>query len=124
MVITDWSGTAYEFAFVTLRPCVFINTPPKINNTDYDKLGVEPLELSLRSRVGVSVDMDKVDTLNDTLRQVLGDRDRYQQEILALREKYIANFGASGKAGYRAIMDAVKSYGSNKQKEQNNNEKE
>ena len=124
VVITDWSGTAYEFAFVTLRPCVFINTPPKINNTDYDKLGVEPLELSLRSRVGVSVDMDKVNTLNDTLRQVLGDRDRYQQEILALREKYIANFGASGKAGYRAIMDAVKSYGSNKQKEQNNNEKE
>lgn len=117
-VITDWSGTAYEFSFVTLRPSVFINTPPKINNTDYDKLGVEPLELSLRSRVGVSVDPAKIGTLNAVLRQVLDSREQYERDILALREKYIANFGASGKAAYRAVMDAVKAYGGNKQKEQ------
>ena len=27
VVITDWSGTAYEFSFVTKKPSVFINTP-------------------------------------------------------------------------------------------------
>ena len=110
-VITDWSGTAYEFSFVTLRPSVFINTLPKINNTDYDKLGVEPLELSLRDRVGVSVDPDKIDTLAGVVRQVLSDSGRYEKEIEALRSRYIANFGASGKAAYRAVMDAVKAYG-------------
>ena len=32
VVISDWSGTAYEFAFVTKKPAVFINTPMKVNN--------------------------------------------------------------------------------------------
>ena len=109
-VITDWSGTAYEFSLVTLKPSIFINTPPKINKPDYDKLGIEPLEFSLRSRVGVSVEPKDIGTLDETLRQVLADGKRYEQEILAIRNQYIANFGASGKAAYRAIMDAVKSY--------------
>ena len=109
-VITDWSGTAYEFSLVTLKPSIFINTPPKINNSDYNKLGVEPLELSLRSRVGVSVEVADVKHLDDVVRQVLQDRDRYQAEILAIRQQYIANFGASGKAAYRAVMDAIKAH--------------
>ena len=109
-VITDWSGTAYEFSLVTLKPSIFINTPPKINNPDYDKIGIEPLEFSLRSRVGVTVDPDRLDSLADTVRSVLSQGDRYAQEILAIRDQYIANFGSSGKACYRAIMDAIKSY--------------
>ncbi|MBO4836784.1 MAG: membrane protein insertase YidC [Clostridia bacterium] len=111
VVISDWSGTAYEFDFVTLRPCVFIDTPPKINNPDYNKLGVEPLELSLRSRVGVSVDPSRVGTLREVLDRVLNEKDQYHDRILALREQYIANFGSSGKAAYRAVMDAIKEHG-------------
>jgi len=111
-VITDWSGTAYEFSLVTLKPSIFINTPPKINNPDYGKIGIEPLEFSLRSRVGVSLEPSQIASLNDTVRQVLAEGKRYEAEILDIRNRYIANFGASGKAAYRAIMDAVKSYSS------------
>jgi len=110
IVITDWSGTAYEFSLVTLKPSIFINTPPKINNPDYDKLGIEPLEFSLRSRVGASVDMDRLDTLEGVIRDMLKNGRRYEEEILAIRSRYIANFGESGKAAYRAVMDAVKAH--------------
>ena len=110
-VITDWSGTAYEFSLVTLKPSIFINTPPKINNPDYAKIGIEPLEFSLRSRVGVSLEPGELAKLPDTVRRALADGKRYEDEILAIRQRYIANFGSSGKACYRAIMDAVKAYG-------------
>lgn len=113
-VITDWSGTAYEFSLVTLKPSIFINTPPKINNPDYGKIGIEPLEFSLRSQVGVSLDPDQLSVLPDTVRQALEQGARYERQILAIRDRYIANFGSSGKACYRAIMDAVKAHG-NKQ---------
>lgn len=112
IVITDWSGTAYEFSLVTLKPSIFINTPPKINNPDYDKIGIEPLEFSLRSRVGATVDTDQLATLADTVRRLLREGGRYQTEIEAIRDTYIANFGSSGKAAYRAIMDAVKAHSS------------
>ncbi len=45
-VISDWSGTAYEFVMVTEKPCVFIDTPPKINNPDYGKITVAPSRTS------------------------------------------------------------------------------
>ena len=59
VVITDWSGTATEFSFITLRPCIFINTPPKINNPDYVKLGIEPQELRLRNLIGIPLEMQE-----------------------------------------------------------------
>ena len=55
VVISDWSGTAYEFAFVTKKPAVFINTPMKVNNPEYEKLGIVPKEIELRDRIGIQL---------------------------------------------------------------------
>lgn len=110
IVITDWSGTAYEFSFVTLRPCVFIDTKPKINNPDYEKIGLPPKEFTLRDEIGARVSPDALDGLADTVRALLKTDDARAQSILALRDKTIANFGASGKAMYRAVMDEVKAH--------------
>ena len=70
VVITDWSGTAYEFSFVTLKKSIFIDTPPKINNPDYVKLGIEPLEFSLRDKIGVRVKPDRMEGLADQIRDL------------------------------------------------------
>lgn len=40
LIITDWSGIAYEYAFTTLRPVLYINTPMKIMNPNMRKLGL------------------------------------------------------------------------------------
>ena len=114
LCITDWSGTAYEFSFITLKPCAFIDTPPKINNPDYNKITVEPLEFSLRDRIGVRIQMDEVKTMHEKVAGVLSANDRYEEEIRALRDTYIANFGSFGKAAYRAVMDAIKEQAANR----------
>ena len=36
--ITDWSGVAYEYAFGTERPILFIDVPQKVVNTKYKVL--------------------------------------------------------------------------------------
>ena len=107
-LITDWSGTAYEFSFVTLRSAVFIDTAPKINNPDYEKLGIEPLEFSLRSQVGLRVDPQKLEGLADRLRVQMENREENKQRLLSLRDTYIANFGSSGKVGARYILQQLK----------------
>ena len=108
-LITDWSGTAYEFSFVTLKPAIFIDTKPKINNPEYEKLGIPPLEFTLRSQVGIQIDPKNMDTLEQQLRQLLESKDQYAQKILSLRETYIANFGQSGQVGGRYILSQLKS---------------
>ena len=107
-LITDWSGTAYEYSFVTLRPAVFIDTAPKINNPDYEKLGIEPLEFSLRSQVGLRIDPKALEGLSDRLRAQMEDREAHSQRLQALRDTYIANFGTSGKVGARYILQQLK----------------
>ena len=106
-VISDWSGTAYEFVMVTERPCVFVDTPPKINNPDYEKITVPPLEMTLRDQVGIRVKPDALEGLADQIRTLLED-ESYGDRIRGIREKTIANFGKSGEVGGRYILDQVK----------------
>ncbi len=106
-VISDWSGTAYEFVMVTERPCVFVDTPPKINNPDYEKITVPPLEFTLRDQVGVRVSPGSFAGLSEKIRALLQD-ESYSDRIRAIREKTIANFGRSGEVGGEYILNAVK----------------
>ena len=106
-VITDWSGTAYEFVMVTEKPCVFIDTPPKINNPDYDKITVEPLEFSLRDQVGIRVKPKEIEGLAEKIRALLGDGS-FSGRIAEIRDKYIANFGRSGEVGGQYLIDEIK----------------
>ena len=108
VLITDWSGTAYEFSFVTLKPAVFIDTKPKINNPEYKRLGIEPLEFVLRSEVGIRVDPEKLDGLNEQIQNLLTSQDKYAKHIEEIREKYIANFGTSGQVGGQYILSQLK----------------
>lgn len=107
VVITDWSGTATEFSFVTLRPCVFVNTPPKINNPDYVKLGIEPQELRLRSQIGVQVEMNGVDKAGEAIQSILGDTQGWTERIRGIRDELIANFPDSAPVSAKAILKAV-----------------
>ena len=108
ILITDWSGTAYEFSFVTLKPAVFIDTTPKINNPEYTRLDIEPLEFSLRDKVGIRVDPKDIPGLTGQIETLLQKGEDYRERILSLRETYIANFGHSGEIGGRYIIDALK----------------
>lgn len=108
VIITDWSGTAYEFSFITGKPSVFIDTKPKINNPDYEKLGIEPLEFTLRDEVGIRVSPQNLEGISDKINELIKNGDGYSKKILGIREKYIANFGESGKVGGRYILNQIK----------------
>ena len=107
-VISDWSGTAYEFSFVTLKPAVFVDTPPKIHNPEYTKLGIEPLELTLRDEMGIRVKPGEMAGLAERLSSLFDEGDAFNEKILALRNKYIANFGRSSEVAYKYLVSAMK----------------
>ena len=107
LVISDWSGTAYEFAFVTKKPVIFINTPPKINNPEYDCIAAKPLEMTLRDEIGLQVDPNHLDGLCPAVEELLGSSEKYAEKILKIRQTYIANFGQSGQTGGQYIIDKL-----------------
>ena len=59
VLVSDWSGVAYEFAFALKKPVLFVDTPRKIKNIDYDKIGIDSFEVYGRQIVGEFFDTKK-----------------------------------------------------------------
>jgi len=68
VMISDWSGAALDYAFGLGKPVVFLDLPRKVNNPEYMKVGLEPLELSIRKRVGVVLELECIECIIDVLK--------------------------------------------------------
>ena len=67
-MISDWSGAALDYAFGLGKPVVFVDTPRKINNPDYQELGIEPFEVAIRETIGQVLSLDNIDNIAELLR--------------------------------------------------------
>ncbi len=110
VLLTDWSGIAFEYSFTTLRPTLYINTPMKIMNPDYKEIEIEPFDVAVRDEIGISVDTDKLNTLADAVHRLLNDEVFSEESIAKIREKYLFNIGKSGEVGARYIIGKLIEY--------------
>ena len=108
LLITDWSGISWEYAFTTLRPVLFINTPMKIMNPDYTEIKTESVNLSLRDKLGKSLDLDRLDHTAETVQELLARKEEYREQINALAHEYLYNLDASAEVGGKYIVQAIK----------------
>jgi YidC/Oxa1 family membrane protein insertase len=104
VLISDYSGIALEYAFGTERPVIFLDVPAKTRNPRFRELGVEPVELALRSRIGVTVSPDELETIPRVVSELARNRAAYRARISELRDKYVYEFGRSSEVGARHIM--------------------
>jgi len=107
ILITDWSNIAYEFSYCTLKPSVFINTPMKIMNPNYKQYNLEVLDISLRDKLGVSVNIDKINELGDVIAGLLNESNMYKNKISDIVKQYLYYPGRSGKAGGMYITNKL-----------------
>jgi len=103
ILITDWSNIAYEFSYCTKKPTVYINTPMKVMNSEYNKLGIEPLDITLRSKLGVSVDIDKLNRLPEIIEDMRNNPEKYSMSIESTFADYLFHPGRSGEAAGKYI---------------------
>lgn len=107
LLITDWSGISWEYAFTTLRPILFIDTPMKVENPEYQKIATVPLNILLRDKLGKSLKTDQLDKAAETVDYLLTQKEQYRKEIDALAHEYIYNLGTSAKIGADYIIKRI-----------------
>lgn len=108
LVITDWSGIAHEFSYTTRKPSLFINTPMKVINPNYEKIGLTPIDISLREEIGVSLGLDELTSLKETVDRLFEDQDTYSQSIEIVMQKYLFNIGKSGMFGGKYLLNVLR----------------
>lgn len=108
LLITDWSSISFEYTFSTFKPVLFINTPMKILNPDYQELQTVPIDIELRDKVGISLELDKVESdLNLAVDRLLFDKQFSEEALRRLKEKYLYHSGESGKVGAKYLIDRL-----------------
>ena len=108
LLITDWSSIAFEYTFSTLKPVLFINTPMKILNPDYQELSTVPIDLELRNRVGISLETGEInERIKATVKRLMLGEEFSKDAMAKLRDYYIYNIGNSGKIGAEYIIQQL-----------------
>ena len=97
VLVSDWSGVAFEFAYALKKPVIFVDTDRKIKNVDYDKIGIESFEYYARETVGEFFNAKKTYTLQN-INTVNDDE----------ASKSVFSLGKSGKVASEYILKLMK----------------
>jgi hypothetical protein len=104
LMISDWSGAAYEYALGTLRPVLFVDTPQKIFNPDWELVGLPGFEREMRENVGAVVTRSEVSRTGEVAGRTIGGELVSRLDLDALANNAVFNSGHSASAGAKAII--------------------
>lgn len=108
VMVSDWSGVAFEYAFGFERPVLYVDVPRKVNNPEYQKLPELPIEVSLRSEIGAVVSPRELSVVPARIQELLGDRRQLRQRVRQLRSRWIYNVGSSGAVGAAYVAEVAR----------------
>ena len=98
IMITKWSGSALEYALGLGKPILYLDLPKKIKNDKYKEIDIEPLEISIRNKIGVVSAIEDIDkSLISSLCSITIDPN-----------EYVFNIGKSKKIAVKYILDTLK----------------
>lgn len=107
VLVTDWSGTAYEYSFTTLKPCLFINTPMKVMNPDYGDIDVTPFDISIRNQIGIALEPGQIDQIAPAVHRLLHEQAFSPESIAALRSQSLFNIGKAASVGADYLINRL-----------------
>ena len=105
LVITDWSGIGMEYSLATTKPTLYINTKMKVINKDYEKINTKPLDIIIRNKIGKAIEKEETKEIKKVVDELIVNQNKYKQENVKIREKYLFNLGQSSKIAAEYIIN-------------------
>ena len=107
VLITDWSSIAYEYSLVTKRPSVQVNTPMKVVNPEYGRIGIEPTDITFRDRIGKAIDVADVPSLGAVVTEMIAHPETFAAKIADLLATEFYDPLKAGEIAGRYILDSL-----------------
>jgi len=91
-LITDWSGIAFEYAYILKKPVIFFNTPRKINNSHTKhKLELQNQMVEVEKRENIGLIIDSPLEIFDSIQVLEDNKEKYQKSIVDFFENNLFN---------------------------------
>ena len=98
-MITDWSGIGMEYAFIRKNKVIFIDVPKKEMNEESWKIDLEPIEVSIRGKIGHVVSINELEHIPE----LINENDPKLEKIENIQQETVFNIGNSAKIGAEYI---------------------
>ena len=79
----------------------------KVGNPDWEELGIEPTDISLRNRVGRSFDPGDLSGLGDAVAEMIEHPDAWSARIAEVRSGTIYNIGHSAEIAGEYLLQRI-----------------
>ncbi len=106
LLITDWSGSAFEFSMGTGKPVISIDNPRKIRNP-YFKASEVTLESSLRFAMGDVVSPENLNLVDEIVQRLLKPQSKEKNRQSVLEKCQVFNLGNSSKVIAKEITQLI-----------------
>ncbi|MDR1799490.1 MAG: membrane protein insertase YidC [Bifidobacteriaceae bacterium] len=107
LVVTDWSTIAQEFSYATGKPSIFVNTPMKVMNPNWELIEARPLDITLRDQIGVSIEVSNLDRIGEVADELMATPAAWRDRIEQVLRDNIFNIGHSEVAMGNYLVAAV-----------------
>jgi len=103
-MISDWSGISLEYAFIFERPVIFIDVPKKVLNPNSSDISLEPIEISIRKKIGHVVLPDNLEEIPLIIKDLEKNAQIFNKQIKEILSMTVYNIGESAKIGAKYIQ--------------------
>lgn len=94
LLISDWSGIAFEYALARLRPVLFIDGPMKVRNPNWRFVTGEPgIECTYRNRIGRVI--PTTDNIANEVARLLVSMETWKEPLRKVRDELLFQPGQS-----------------------------
>ena len=106
-MISDWSGISMEYAFTFERSVIFIDVPKKILNPNADDLPLEPIEISIRKKIGHIVSTNNIREIPNIINNLNNNTEDFKKQLKLIRQNTVFNISTSSKIGANYIEKLI-----------------
>lgn len=107
LMVSDWSGAAFEYALGTRRPVLFVDVARKVMNERWEDIGITPFEERIRTEVGTVLPVADAPNAGAAVSALLEDPTAFREQIDGVRDREIFNFGHAAKSGAAVINELI-----------------
>ena len=107
ILITDWSSISYEYSLVTKRPSIQVNTPMKVINREYGRIGIEPTDITFRDRIGKALDVADVPSIGAVVTEMIAHPETFAAKIEDLLATEFYDPLKAGEVAGQYILDSL-----------------
>lgn len=109
VMVSAWSGAAFEFALSFRKPVVSVDVPRKIFNEQYTQVDADPIEIAAREKLGKLIDPAELSKLPIVVKQLYLERDYWEHKLGDLASGLVYNLGEAASSAASALERLMES---------------